>query len=129
MRRDMDLIREVMLKLEVLPLQTGASQVISPRDKRVAVEGYSFQEMEYHLDQIRQARFVEAGSGKPPNGITFRSLTPKGHDFIDSVREPAVWTATKAQAEKVGGWTVSILVEFAKGYLKAKAAEHGFPIG
>lgn len=129
MRRDMDLIRELMLRLEDLKIPGMGVTTVQPGAHGFAVEGHSRDEVAYHLDQIKLSGFIEQGSMRPAYGIGFRCLTPKGHDFIDSVREPKVWTETKTRAEKVGGWTVGILTDIAKGYLKAKAAEHGIPLG
>lgn len=56
-------------------------------------------------------------------------ITWAGHDLLSSVREPEAWKETKSRAQKLGGWTVGVLTDLAKGYLKAEAAKHGFPMG
>ena len=132
MRRDMDLIRELLLKIEALETRPGGFYSLSPSSEELAVEGHSQDEVEHHLGMIYRAGFVDYGSG--PTGdlsgnLFFRDLTWQARDFLDAVREPKVWTETKTRAEKVGGWTVGILTDLAKGYIKAKAAEHGFPLG
>jgi len=40
MKRDMDLIRELLLKLEALPLGRGGIAVISPNTAEIAVQGH-----------------------------------------------------------------------------------------
>ena len=132
MRRDMDLVRDLMLKLEASEPKPGVLCTISPFDEEVMVDGRSTDEIDHHLSMIYKAGFVDYGSGPmihQSGDYPFRGLTSQGHDFLDAVREPKVWTETKTRAEKVGGWTVGILTDLAKGYLKAKAAEHGFPLG
>jgi len=129
MRRDMDLIRELLLRLEALPLGGGDAVTISWDADEIAVPGHDVDQIAYHLSQIEQAGFINDAGAKPLIGIGFMCLTPRGHDFLDAVREPKVWVETKTRADKVGGWTVGILTDLAKGYLKAKAAEHGFPMG
>ncbi len=96
---------------------------------RFPCPGHDVDQIAYHLSQIEQAGFINDAGAKPLIGIGFMCLTPRGHDFLDAVREPKVWVETKTRADKVGGWTVGILTDLAKGYLKAKAAEHGFPMG
>lgn len=43
-----------------------------------------------------------------------------------AVRDPDVWKETKSRASQVGGWTLDIVKELAKGYLKQKAQQLGF---
>ena len=128
----MDLIRELLLRLEAMETKPGVHYSISPYGDEFAVDGYSEDEVEHHLGMIYRAGFVDYGSG--PTGdlsgnLFFRDLTWQARDFLDAVREPMVWTETKTRAEKVGGWTVGILTDLAKGYIKAKATEHGLPLG
>ena len=57
-------------------------------------------------------------------GITFAGLTWKGHDFLDQIRDPAIWSATKEGVKKAGGFSVDILKALAKGLIKKKIEEH-----
>ena len=52
------------------------------------------------------------------SGIGFRCLTPAGHDFLDSVRDPETWAKTKKAAVGAGGFTLDLLKDLAKGFLK-----------
>jgi hypothetical protein len=56
-------------------------------------------------------------------GIGFRCLTWQGHDFLDSVRDPKIWAKTKEGALAAGGFTVDLLAELAKGFLKKQIEE------
>lgn len=51
MRRDMDLIRAIMLKLEELPVAPGSAEILMPGDSVMAFEGYSPDQIDYHLNQ------------------------------------------------------------------------------
>ncbi|KVQ69935.1 DUF2513 domain-containing protein [Burkholderia territorii] len=120
MKRDMDLIRELMLKLEALPMRMGGIVVIAPDAEEIRVDGYSPEEVFYHLGLIKEASLINsAGSGRMGR-IQFAGLTWAGHDFLDSVRSPDVWGKTKAVAAAAGGFTVDLLVTTAKTYLEAK---------
>lgn len=132
MRRDMDLIRGLLLKLEALETTPGGFYSLDPHSEEFAIEGYTQDEIEHHLSMIYRAGFVDYGSGSMGSlsgNLHFGDLTWEARDFLDAVREPKVWVETKTRAEKVGGWTVGILTDIAKGYLRAKAAEHGIPFG
>ena len=52
-KRDINLIRELLQRLEALPLRMSEMVVLSPDAKELAVEGYSDDEIEYHLSLIR----------------------------------------------------------------------------
>ena len=56
-------------------------------------------------------------------GVNFRSLTWAGHDFLDSIRDPIVWSKTKKGAMEAGGFTFDLLKDLAKGFLKKQIEE------
>jgi Hypothetical protein (DUF2513) len=123
LKRDMDLIRELLLKLESLSEQPGEVFVLNGDDPRLAVDGYSADQITYHLGLLREARLIECPGSLPMLGVTFSRLSWRGHDFLDSVRNPETWTRTKEGARKIGGWTVDLLVDMAKAYTKHLAKE------
>jgi Hypothetical protein (DUF2513) len=124
MKRDMDLIRELLLKLEALPLRPGGIVHITPDADEIAVAGYNSDQIEYHLTQLRNAGFIDEGGVNPMIGIGFRSLTWDGHDFLDSVRDPETWAKTKKGAVAAGGFTVDLLKDLAKGLIKKQIEEY-----
>jgi hypothetical protein len=120
MKRDMDLIRELMLKLETLPLRPGDVWLLAPDTEDIQIGGFDADQIGYHLSLIRDAEFIDTGGIEGMDGIGFRSLTWSGHDFLDSVRSPDVWDKTKQAASAAGGFTVDLLVFAAKTYLEGK---------
>src|SRR5260370_422722 len=118
MKRDMDLIRELLLKLESAPSEMGDVFGFSPEDKEVSVEGYTPAQIEYHLSLLREIRFIECPGSQPMPGITFSGLTWAGHDYIDAVRDPDIWRKTKQGAEAAGGFTTGNLRGRGPGGLK-----------
>jgi hypothetical protein len=123
MKRDMDLIRELLLKLEDLPVPANGFRMIHPDEAEVQVEGYTVEEIDYHLSLLDQACLIHAGGldefgMQIGPGIAFRSLSWAGHDFLDSVRNPDVWDRAKKVASAAGGFTVELLVYTAKTYVE-----------
>ena len=118
-----------MLKLEAAQLSYRGRKMIDPGGLDVAVPPHTIDEIGYHLDLIDQAGILQDAGSRAARGIMFAGLSPGGHELIDVVRDPKVWSETKMRAEKVGGWTLGILTDLAKGHIKAKAIEHGFPLG
>ncbi len=118
MRRDMDLIRDLMLVLEALPESPGGVHQLTPGEGILAIDAYGKDEVAYHLQLIEEAQLIrtfEAGFGAE---VLFDRLSWAGHDFVDSVRSPEVWAKTKKGAEAAGGFTVDLLKDLAKGFIK-----------
>lgn len=127
MRRDMDLIRALILKLEELPLEPGSIVLIDRTDiqDELGLEDYSEDQVLYHYQLILEKGWVEGGQyASNAEYITFRSITSAGHDFADSVRDPAIWAATKEGALKAGGYSLDLLAKLAKGYIQKKIEQH-----
>ncbi len=121
MQRDMDLVRALLLKLE--GLEQGASGIYVYEYQELAVDGYSLEQVRYHLDLLREARLVDQGGSGAMNQFMFRRLTWAGHDFVDSVRDEEVWQKTRRGALSAGGWSVELIGDLAKGFIRKKAAE------
>jgi hypothetical protein len=54
MKRDMDLIRELLLKLEALPIRPGTIPVLIPGADEFATPGYDVAQIDYNLSQTRR---------------------------------------------------------------------------
>lgn len=120
MRRDPELIRQLMLKLEAFDKPATAIATVGYREN-LSIDGYSADQVYYHVDQILMSRWVDmaGGRGMNPSGhFSFRALTPAGHDFVDSVRDDAIWQLTMQGANAVGGFTLEMLATLGKGYLR-----------
>ncbi|MEA2994201.1 MAG: hypothetical protein QOD40_3121 [Alphaproteobacteria bacterium] len=124
MRRDMNLIRELLLKLESLPIRSGGIVHISPGDAEVAIQDYSEDQVGYHLSLLKEQRLIETPGSQPMIGIIFRRLTWEGHDFLDAVRDPEIWKKTKKGTEAVGSFTFELVKDLARGFIKTKIEEH-----
>ena len=121
MKRDMDLIRDLLLRFEGAPEEFVGK-------KGLAVDGRTANEVDYHLALLEDAGYVEHPEPVQPfpGGVRFdhgRRLTNSGHDFLDAVRDPEVWAKTKSGAVAAGGFTIDLLKDLAKGFLKKKVEE------
>jgi DNA-binding transcriptional ArsR family regulator len=125
MKRDMDLVRELLLKLESNGNPPGTMVVIDPYHGRFQIDGYSADQIAYHLSLIREAGFIESpGSQRAGMGVTFRRLSWDGHDYLDAIRDPEIWRKTKGSAEAVGSFTFDLVKDLAKGFIRTKIEEH-----
>jgi hypothetical protein len=120
MKRDMDLIRKLMLKLESL---SGKHRLLGEDDKLFSDLEATPAEIKYHLGLISQNGLID-GAAHPTGVVLVRGLTWKGHDFIDSVRSDDVWSKTQSAAEKFGGGTIDLIIEVAKSIVKDQIKKH-----
>ena len=123
-RRDMDLVRALLLRLEAWQMEAGDVFSIPPDDPHLAVDGYEPAQIEYHLSLLRGERFIDCPGSQPMLGITFAGVTWKGHDFLDQIRDPAIWNETKEGLRKAGGFSFDLLNALAKGFIKKKIEQH-----
>ena|SRR6478672_5051655 len=116
MKRDMDLIRDILLKVEADPTLNG-SRFETFEDS--AFEGHPNQEVAYHIDLLFEAGFVEGfGSMDPMPAIS--RLTWLGHEFLNDVRDPGIWGKVKEQAKAVPSISLAFAWEIAKAEIKKK---------
>ena len=120
MKRDMDLIRELMLKLETYPKDKDDVVPIDGNTPDIQLEGYTADQITLHLELLYEAGLINSNGAEARDGIYFYRLSWDGYDFLDSVRSPDVWDKTKKVAAAAGGFTVDLLVATAKTYLEAK---------
>jgi hypothetical protein len=103
MERDLELIREILLRLDQNTADKDWLTTAGfPEASRDAVA--------YHVELLEEAGLAEAAIGlveaaaRPATGVYFRveRLTREGHDFLDAVRNDAVWDRTKETLRSKG---------------------------
>lgn len=129
MRRDLDLMRQLLLRLEICDTLPGIDAIVYPGKPPLDIDGYTEKQITYHLDQIIRSEFVDtAGSQQLDGGVGILCLTPAGHDYLDTVRDPEVWQKTKDRAEKAGGWTLGLIKDIGLALIKGELQKHGMPL-
>jgi hypothetical protein len=122
MKRDMDLVRDLLLAIENDPNFDGMRRIMPDEPGDLGITEHSYEEVVYHLVLL-----IEAGLlvGKLTMQMPIISkLTWQGHDFLDTVRDPVIWRETKEGAKKAGGFSLELLAALAKGLVKKKIEEH-----
>ncbi|ANV26224.1 hypothetical protein BA939_19940 [Rhizobium sp. S41] len=120
MKRDMDLVRQILLEIEVgkrvFDIRSNEMSRALGIEEESSMSREEADKWEYHLNLMQESGLVEFrrfGGGWLVEGMTW-----SGHDFLDSVRDPDVWDRTKAGALQAGGFTVELLKDLAKGFIK-----------
>ncbi len=94
MKRDIDLIRTILIELE---------QKESPNDWfRPEIEGYSADVVSYHIKILSEAGYIEARDLSTKDGFNWvaTSLTWQGHEFLDAARNDTIWQKAKVTLGK-----------------------------
>lgn len=97
MKRDMDLIREILLAIEAQPPGL-MRQIPAPAEyERETILG--------HLRLIKDAGLLDGKVEfhRDTVLVAIYGLSNSGHDLLDSIRDEGVWRQTKEATEKVGG--------------------------
>ena len=125
MKRDMDTIRSLLLKLEGLNQNAYRTLLINGGKPELAIEGASSEKLDYHLSLMREKGLIEPFEGGTMDGsIYFRRLTWEGHDFLDAIRDDEIWRKTKLGAEQAGGWTFDLVKDLAEGFIKTQIKKY-----
>jgi hypothetical protein len=104
MQRNMDLVRMILMRMEGNPSEWA------PRD--LGIKGFPPEEIGYHCHIMMQEGLIEgidltnAQSAGPE--IAPRSLTWKGHEFLDLARDQERWNRAKAIIAKVGSAPIAV---------------------
>lgn len=115
MKRDLDLIRKIILAVEDLPTGTVLHDI--------KVEGYSPAEIGYHSYLIVDAGLakgndVQTLSDTSPNWQILQ-LTSEGHEFAEAARNETTWNKAKGIVkEKGGGATLDVMKQVLIGVIK-----------
>jgi hypothetical protein len=117
MKRDMDLAREILLKLEASPQATGPGWI------NLQMDGHEPEEVFYHVRMLHEEGLLEAQNLSTTAGARWepKRLTWQGHEFLEAARNEGLWTkAKKIASEKVGGLSFDVL----KSLLVKLATDH-----
>jgi hypothetical protein len=118
MKRDMDLIRTLLLRIEADPQFDGTYQIQPDGPGDLGITNHSYAEVAYHLNQLIDEGFMKGSHTMQMPLIS--QLTWNGHELLDDIRDPDVWRKTKERAKTITSVGLGFLWEIAKAEVKAK---------
>ncbi|MCY1706411.1 DUF2513 domain-containing protein [Pannonibacter sp. SL95] len=125
MKRDMDLIRKLLLDIEsgTCTFELRADDVSRAlMIDELGMDQDEVDRMEHHLQLLSDQGWVEFDS---TDGVWIVGrITWAGHDFIDTVRDDEIWALTKSGVSKARGFTFDLVAALAKGLLRNKIEQH-----
>jgi Hypothetical protein (DUF2513) len=112
MQRDMDLIRDLLLRVEAEPLCDGRHFV------DIVAPGRSVEEVDYHLKLLVKAGYLEGTRTWTSTSIS--SLTWDGHEFLDNIKDSGIWSKTKERAKEIPGVALKVVAEIAMSEVRKR---------
>ena len=111
MKRDMDLLRAILLTIES---EHDSDKVIMLEPEMLAKDfpNLSNTDLQAHVRLLIGCAYLIPSESRLA-GEWLKGITMSGYDFLDSVRDPEMWRRTKETANKVGGWTMKSILEIA----------------
>lgn len=115
MKRNMDLIREILLNIEEQP-PGNLIRTVNLRSE------WSREEVLGHLRLIDQAGLIDGNLKFHGDQVlmAIHGLSNEGHDLMDSIRSETVWTETKERVSTVGGTVALDVLKSVAGAVAAK---------
>ncbi len=121
MKRDMDLCRLILFKIE--------DEYRSTALFNLQIDGYDIETIAYHCDLLFEASLIK--SYKPTyasDEIYFFSvgaLTWEGHDFLDNIRENTMWNRTKNSIkENALPMTLEVIKSVATSFINDRLSKY-----
>ncbi|MEF2965086.1 DUF2513 domain-containing protein [Paenibacillus sp. M1] len=119
MKLDRECVRDVLLLIESFDRE----QVITSDEllNLQALNNYGESTILYTVEKLDEAGFVNVKfmpvlGGENP--FFLQSITWEGHQFLDTIRDPAIWRETKSIASKVASASLTVLSDVAAGVMK-----------
>jgi hypothetical protein len=116
MKRDMELVRQVLLKVEDFEIPLGGFGIVRPWEPAMEIEGYNADQIGQHLAMLIDGGYIDSQSADMSATFRVKGLTWKGHEFLDAIRSPEIWRKTKDGLREIGGWSIDLAWQIAKAY-------------
>lgn len=110
MQRDLDYMRKMLAELEASDEWQHAIGLFDE-------PGEGDEKRDYHVMLLRDEGFLE----RMQPGI-YR-MTARGHDFLDHTRDDTIWRKSKEAVARLKDHSISMLMDVAEGYVRAKLRE------
>jgi hypothetical protein len=115
MKRDMDIVRRILLKAEEMSEEQGYDMF--------SLDGTDDAGTWAHVELLKEAGLVDAHilrtAGPGIHMARIFRLTWAGHDFLEAIRNDTIWAKTKTRITEQGvGWTLELVKAVAVAYGK-----------
>ena len=123
MKRDMELIRDILIRIEDDPQMDGTREFYFYSAKEMGFPDRSSEEVSYNFSLLVEEGFVD-GAASVFLTIIVRKLTWDGHEFLGNIKSGTIWAKTKDRVKDLPGIALKMVAEIAM----AEARKHvGLP--
>ena len=116
MKRDMDLVRKILMRIE--EQQNWCAHF------DMTFEGHTEEVVSYNVMLMAEAGLIKAIDMSGMSDLTWfpRCLTWEGHEFLEAAKDETRWKHAKELMQKTGGFVLEVakplLIELMKSQLK-----------
>lgn len=119
MERKMDLVRDLLLKIE------GDQEMDFTRQFPIGhpsldIPGYSSDQLAYHARLLLENGYAKGDY----RGPSISGLTWAGHEFLDSIKDIGIWETTKQQLAGLPSVTLKVFASTAEAIGAAIVKKH-----
>ncbi len=129
MQRDMDLVRAILLAVEA----KSSSEGVWSKDFPVPGD-YESDLVRTHIITMASAGFFAFEATRSTTNpdrlidVLVFDLSWKGHEFLDTIRDPEIWRRTKGGVKKIGSASFDVVIDIAKSIARGVLQNAGIPL-
>lgn len=103
--------------LEESEIIIGSSPIPPPDYQTDLLKKFDNDELIYHINYCFQADLLSTDRPLGVYQIFISDLTPKGHNFLENIRDNKVWSGVKGVAAKVGSKSLDAVIQIASNVI------------
>lgn len=134
MKLNLDCVRQILLiveentglrkycffidsSLETSEMAIGNPLIPLPNYQISLLKNFDNDELIYHINYCVESGLLSTDTSYGLYQIVVKDLTPKGHDFLENIRDNKVWSGIKSIASKVGATSLNSVVQISSNVI------------
>jgi hypothetical protein len=120
MKRDMELVRDVLLIVSEDPKYDGVYFNYFQTAEELGIKDHSTEEVAYHVRLLIDAGCLNGRIEESFLIPSIKGLTWSGQEFIDNIKNQDIWERTKKRMVGLSSVALSVIAEIAESEIKRK---------
>jgi hypothetical protein len=120
MKRDMDLIREILMAVSENPKCDGIYENFFNTPEELGIQNHSTEEVAYHASLLVSAGYLDGEIRESFPIPSIKGLTWNGHELIDNIKNQEIWETTKRRIAGLSSVALSVVAQIAQSEIKHK---------